>query len=260
MHRAPEAPRVPRDVSLFAGILFSLGSTSAVANIVAGVILTYMRGFKVGDIVRIGGPGGECCNDAHSARLGTKNVGEPPSRMRQFAGGRVTNFSARPRGNLILPDRDHHGYDAPGDRLHAVMLRSRPPRDGWMFCRDPRRSFFQKSLDDFYVTYRLNVPGAPDRMLPGLPTFTSTSGRIQQARRPDHVMTTRADRRLRAIVPKRSGTRHLPRSRVGPAPTPEGITSFPAEVRTVAWICSFSNPEMEGPMRASAHSVRCRHA
>lgn len=40
-------------VSVFLGILFSLGSTSAIANIVAGIVLTYMRPFRLGDRVKI---------------------------------------------------------------------------------------------------------------------------------------------------------------------------------------------------------------
>ncbi|MFZ0795232.1 MAG: mechanosensitive ion channel domain-containing protein, partial [Candidatus Korobacteraceae bacterium] len=43
-----------KGVGIFIGVLFSLGSTSAVANIVAGVILIYARGFRVGDWVKIG--------------------------------------------------------------------------------------------------------------------------------------------------------------------------------------------------------------
>jgi len=42
-----------RGVSIFLGVLVSLGSTSAVANMVAGIILTYMRAFKIGDRVKI---------------------------------------------------------------------------------------------------------------------------------------------------------------------------------------------------------------
>lgn len=42
-------------VSVFLGLLILLGSSSAIANIVAGVVLTYMRPFKVGDYVKIDG-------------------------------------------------------------------------------------------------------------------------------------------------------------------------------------------------------------
>ena len=48
-----------KGVGLFIGVLFSLGSTSAVANAVAGVILIYTRGFRVGDWVKIGDNMGE---------------------------------------------------------------------------------------------------------------------------------------------------------------------------------------------------------
>src|SRR5206468_7210585 len=42
-----------RGISIFIGVLLSLGSTSAVANLVSGVILTYMRAFRIGDRVKI---------------------------------------------------------------------------------------------------------------------------------------------------------------------------------------------------------------
>ena len=43
-----------KGVSIFFGVLFSLGSTSAISNIVAGIVITYMRPFKIGDRVEIG--------------------------------------------------------------------------------------------------------------------------------------------------------------------------------------------------------------
>ena len=43
-----------KGVSLFIGIVFSLGSSSAIANIIAGYMMTYRRAFKVGDRVKIG--------------------------------------------------------------------------------------------------------------------------------------------------------------------------------------------------------------
>lgn len=42
-----------KGISVFLGVLFSLGSSSAISNAVSGVILTYMRPFKAGDIVKI---------------------------------------------------------------------------------------------------------------------------------------------------------------------------------------------------------------
>lgn len=41
-------------VSVFAGIIFSLGSTTIVNNFISGFVITYMRSFKVGDRIKIG--------------------------------------------------------------------------------------------------------------------------------------------------------------------------------------------------------------
>ncbi|HEX9251448.1 MAG TPA: mechanosensitive ion channel domain-containing protein, partial [Ignavibacteriaceae bacterium] len=43
-----------KGVSVFIGVLFSLGSHSSIANVVAGLVITYMRPFKVGDRIKIG--------------------------------------------------------------------------------------------------------------------------------------------------------------------------------------------------------------
>ncbi|MGD8897594.1 MAG: mechanosensitive ion channel, partial [Acidobacteriota bacterium] len=43
-----------KGVSLFAGVILSLGSTSAISNIIAGYTMTYRRAFRVGDRVKIG--------------------------------------------------------------------------------------------------------------------------------------------------------------------------------------------------------------
>jgi len=43
-----------RGVSVFLGVLFSLGSTTIISNTVAGLVLTYMRSFKLGDRIKIG--------------------------------------------------------------------------------------------------------------------------------------------------------------------------------------------------------------
>ncbi|MDX5583650.1 MAG: mechanosensitive ion channel, partial [Aureibaculum sp.] len=48
-----------KGVSIFIGVLFSLGSSSAVANMIAGLMITYMRPFKIGDRIQIAGVRGD---------------------------------------------------------------------------------------------------------------------------------------------------------------------------------------------------------
>ena len=153
-------------ISIFAGILFSLGSTSAVANAVAGIILTYMRGFRVGDIVRIGETSGRVTGTTLLVtRLRTPKNVEVTIPNATVLGGHVTNFSAQAvEGNLILPTTLTIGYDAPWRQVHAMLRQaaSRTPD----VLKDPAPFVLQKSLDDFYVTYELNVyTRRADRMM-----------------------------------------------------------------------------------------------
>src|SRR4030095_812409 len=48
-----------KGVSLFMGVVFSLGSSTAISNMVAGDMMTYRRAVKVGDRVQIGDTLGE---------------------------------------------------------------------------------------------------------------------------------------------------------------------------------------------------------
>jgi small-conductance mechanosensitive channel len=191
-------------ISIFAGILFSLGSTSAVANIVAGVILTYMRGFKVGDIVRIGDTAGRVMETTLLVtRLRTPKNVEVTIPNSAVLGTHVTNFSAQAaEGKLILPTSVTIGYDAPWRQVHA-MLRQAAARTPDVLA-DPAPFVLQKSLDDFYVTYELNVytKGA-DRMLR---IYSDLHKNIQDAFNEHGVQIMspnyEADRDAVTIVPK----------------------------------------------------------
>jgi small-conductance mechanosensitive channel len=153
-------------ISIFAGILFSLGSTSAVANVVAGVILTYMRGFKVGDIVKIGDTAGRVMDTTLLVtRIKTPKNVEVTIPNATVLSGHVTNFSSQAaEGKLILPTSVTIGYDAPWRQVHA-MLRQAAARTPDVL-QEPEPFVLQRSLDDFYVTYELNVyTRRPDRMV-----------------------------------------------------------------------------------------------
>jgi len=154
-----------RGISLFLGVLFSLGSTSIIANIVAGVILTYMRVFRVGDIVKIGEVTGKVTEVTMLVtRLRTvKNVDVTiPNSV--LMGSQVTNYSfAAGEGRLILPTSVTIGYDTPWRQVHALLLLAAERTQN--ILREPAPFVLQTALDDFYVKYELNVyVAAPNRM------------------------------------------------------------------------------------------------
>jgi small-conductance mechanosensitive channel len=152
-------------VSIFLGLLLSLGSSSAVGNVVAGVIITYMRSFKVGDVVRIqDNIGAVTSHGLLTTKIRTwKNV-EVTIPNSTVLSTHVTNYSVQAKeGKLIFHTTVTIGYDAPWRQVHALLLMAAQKTPGLL--KEPEPYVLQKSLDDFYVTYELNAfTDAPLRM------------------------------------------------------------------------------------------------
>ncbi|NOT12533.1 MAG: mechanosensitive ion channel family protein [Methylococcaceae bacterium] len=144
-------------ISIFLGVLFSLGSTSLIANMVAGVVLTYMRGFRVGDIVKIADTTGKVTAvTLLVTRLRTPKNVEITIPNSILMGNQITNYSfAAGEGRLILPVSITIGYDAPWRQVHGMLLLA-AERTG-QALREPAPFVLQNALDDFYVKYELNV-------------------------------------------------------------------------------------------------------
>jgi small-conductance mechanosensitive channel len=144
-------------VSIFFGVLLSLGSTAAIANIVAGVALTYMRPFNVGDRVKIADTMGDVVEKTLLiTRVRTiKNV-EVTIPNSMVLGSHMINLSAlAQQSGLILYTTVTIGYDAPWRKVHELLIASaRATRD---ILADPVPFVLQISLNDFSITYELNA-------------------------------------------------------------------------------------------------------
>jgi len=154
-----------RGISVFLGVLLSLGSTSAVAHGVAGTILTYMRSFKVGDFVKIGDALGEVVErNLLVTRICTQKNEIVTIPNGSVLGGVVTNYSVEARKNgVIFYTRVSIGYSAPWKKVHELLV------DAALSTNDivkvPPPFVLQYSLDDFYVSYELNAFTVhPERM------------------------------------------------------------------------------------------------
>jgi small-conductance mechanosensitive channel len=146
-----------KGVSLFAGIIFSLGSSSVISNLIAGFTMTYRGTYKVGDRVKIG----DVVGDVADIRLQVTRIRTPkneevvvPNSM--ILGGEVTNFStlAKSRG-LILHTTVGIGYETPWRQVEAMLLMAAERVDGLL--SEPKPFVLQRALGDFCVTYELNV-------------------------------------------------------------------------------------------------------
>jgi len=146
-----------KGISIFFGLLFSLGSTGVVANVVSGVILTYTRAFVIGDRVRIGETTGDVVERTMLVtRLRTiKNVDvSVPNSV--LISSQIVNYSAMSQQmGLILNTTVTIGYDVPWRQVHELLLdAARRTRN---VLGNPRPFVLQTSLDDFSVAYELNV-------------------------------------------------------------------------------------------------------
>jgi small-conductance mechanosensitive channel len=157
-----------RGVSIFLGVLVSLGSTSAVANIVAGVILTYMRPFKTGDRVKIADTVGDIVEkNLLITRVRTiKNV-EITIANSMVLGSHIINYSrSAQQEGLILHTMVTIGYDAPWRIVHKLLIDAALSTEHVL--EEPHPFILQTALDDSYVHYELNAytnqPGLMDRI------------------------------------------------------------------------------------------------
>lgn len=155
-----------RGITIFAGFLLSLGSTALVTNIVSGVVLTYTRGLRIGDRVKIGTTTGDVVERTMLVtRIRTiKNVVVSiPNSM--VLNNEIVNYSALTgsRDGLILNTTVTIGYDVPWRKVYELLIRAAlATRD---IQRTPQPFVLQTSLDDYYVSYELNAyTSEPKRM------------------------------------------------------------------------------------------------
>jgi small-conductance mechanosensitive channel len=146
-----------RGISIFIGVLFSLGSSSAISNIVAGVVLTYMRPFKEGDVVKITDTIGKVIEKKLLVtRIRTiKNVHITiPNSM--VLSSHITNYSSSSaENNLILHTTITVSYDVSWTKVHELLKSAAKQTDLVLNTAEP--FVLQKALDAYYVSYELNV-------------------------------------------------------------------------------------------------------
>jgi len=151
--------RVFQGVSVFLGLLISLGSSTAIANIVAGLVITYMRPFVVGQRVKIGEITGDVIEESLLVtRIRTpKNevVTVPNSTILQNYSVNYSHAAQSESQGLILHATVTIGYDIPWRKVHEMLIDAAYKTDG---CNVDRAPFvLQTGLDDFYVSYQINL-------------------------------------------------------------------------------------------------------
>jgi len=154
-------------VSIFIGAIISFGSTSAIANIIAGVVITYMRPFQIGDRVKIDNIVGDVIDKTilvtHLRTTKKEDVTIPNANILT---GNIINYSSHETGSIILHTTITLGYDVSWKRANELLLEAanRTP----FLMKDPAPFVLQTSLDDFYVEYELNAHTEEYKKIPSI--------------------------------------------------------------------------------------------
>ncbi|MCK5378466.1 MAG: mechanosensitive ion channel [Acidobacteria bacterium] len=155
-----------KGVSIFLGVLVSLGSTSAVANVIAGVLLIYMRAFKVGDRVRISDIEGIVVERSLLVtRIRTPKNVEVAIPNAKVMAEPIINFNAQAKKKGLV----HHttlsiGYDVEWRRVRDLLIAAAAKVEG--VGQKPEPFVRQLELRDFSVVYELNVNIHQPHLLP----------------------------------------------------------------------------------------------
>ena len=144
-------------ISVFVGLIVSLGSSTVIGNIIAGLVITYMRPFKIGDRIQLNDTTGNIIEKTPLVtRIRTpKNevVTVPNSFVMSSDTGNYST-SAREYG-LIIHSEVSIGYDIPWRKVNELLIDAALNTPG--VVDDPRPFVLETSLSDWYPVYQVNA-------------------------------------------------------------------------------------------------------
>lgn len=144
-------------VSVFIGIVVSLGSTSIVGNLMAGLVMTYMRPFRIGDYIKVGDTVGEVIEKTVLVtRIRTRKNEVITIQNSNMMGSQTSNFTVSAHNyGIIVHTKVTIGYDEPWQKIKDIMETAALATPG--ILPNPRPFMMITSLDDFYVEYEINA-------------------------------------------------------------------------------------------------------
>jgi len=147
-----------KGVSVFIGIIFSVGSTSAIGNLIAGFVITYMRPFKIGDRVQIKDVTGFVVEkNLMVVRLRTHKNEYVTFPNLMILGSNIINYntsSDEDEEGLIIYTEITFGYATPWQTIHDILINAALKTEHVQ--KTPMPFVLQTKLDDFYASYQIN--------------------------------------------------------------------------------------------------------
>jgi len=166
-----------KGISVFLGVIFSLGSSSFISGMIAGLTMTYRGAFKEGDLVKIDDTTGVVTDiKLMITRLRTAKNEIVVIPNTNILNANVVNYSSMAREQkLILHTMVGIGYDTPWRQVEALLLGAAERTEGLL--KDPPPFVLQKQLGDFAVNYELNAYYSNEQSI--LLTYSKLHANIQ---------------------------------------------------------------------------------
>lgn len=144
-------------ISVFVGLIVSLGSSTVIGNIIAGLVITYMRPFKMGDRIQLNDTTGNVIEKTPLVtriRTPKNEVVTIPNSF--IMSSHTVNYSASARTyGLIIHSEVTIGYDAPWRKVHQLLIDAALATPGVQ--TDPEPFVLETSLSDWYPVYQVNA-------------------------------------------------------------------------------------------------------
>jgi len=144
-------------ISVFVGLIVSLGSSTVIGNIIAGLVITYMRPFKMGDRIKLNDTTGDIIEKTPLVtriRTPKNEVVTVPNSF--IMSSHTVNYSTSAREyGLIIHTEVSIGYDVPWRRVNPLLIEAALNTPG--VVDDPRPFVLETSLSDWYPVYQINA-------------------------------------------------------------------------------------------------------
>ena len=168
-----------KGMSVLVGLMLSLGASTFVAQVAAGLILAYTSTLRKGEYVRVGEHEGTVVDvGAFNTRIRT-GLGEEivlPNNI--ITGAPTKNYSREVHGaGYIVDTTVTIGYDTPWRQVEAMLLEAARRTPGVLESPPPR--VYQTALTDWYPEYRLVAQAIPAQPRPRAEVLSNLHANIQ---------------------------------------------------------------------------------
>lgn len=144
-------------ISVFVGLIISLGSSTLIANLMAGLVITFMRPFRVGDRIKLNDTMGDIIEKTPLVTRVKTPKNEIVTVPNSFVmSSMTTNYSSSAQEyGLIIHSDVTFGYEVPWQQVHQTLIQAALLTP--YIEAEPRPFVLQTKLDDWYVVYQINA-------------------------------------------------------------------------------------------------------